>query len=283
MIWSFSLNKNVSHINIFQKDYDSYLLVATEHLSQFSADIYQVDLDNFNFWLHQKVDLLEAAIATSIVTQGPDSYILIPQSSANLVLFYKFANDRYQLHRNFSSKKVDDVISFKMGFKTFMAFNGLNAGIYRLGRNIMREPIINSHLDSLDYWLSVYIPEYGKSILIAQRSLNHGIHKSFVVDFITYNGDTFEEHEDVPCIYFGEMLGVNCLPGFESEHGIKGATAFSISGFVGLLIPRHNISELFLLTIANKKIENPIIKELQEVTKIKTHLEVSYNIVNVIY
>ena len=117
---------------------------------------------------------------------------------------------------------------------------------------------------------------YGDTMLLAQRTLNHGLHTSIAVEVITYDGDKFEEHEDIPCLYFGEeTLGLSCLPDEVAHEGIRGSVFISLDDVLALLIPRKNrSSELFLVTIELRKISNPLLKQIEDLSLEKQRISV---------
>ncbi|RZC43199.1 uncharacterized protein BDFB_000451, partial [Asbolus verrucosus] len=263
--WSWFLQKNISHINIFQVEYDYQILIITKLSTETTGDL-----------LRQKIQLSDLALSSAVVNVGPDYFLSIPQKSLKSLLVFKLKDNHFLSYKNLTSDGIDDVISFKIASKAFLAFNGINAGIYRFTENdLVREKVVDMHFEGVNYWLPIHVTTFGDEIiLMAQRSLVIGIHKSFVIEIITYNGDKFEEHEDVRCLYFGEdVLGLSCLPGEESEKGIVGATSISLDDVLGLLIPRENgFSELFTMQTDVKKKSNPLQHQLEEFVKQRQRL-----------
>jgi hypothetical protein len=230
------------------------------------------------FRLRQNLELTDFARSSSFAAVGPDYFFALPQKSRSLLLVYKLTDNHFLQYQNLSSRDISEVITFKVGHKSFLAFNGINAGIYRFTKTgLVKESVKESHLDGVNYWLPIPVPTYDNdAILIAQRSLDHGGHKSFVIEMITYNGDKFEEHEDIRCLYFGEdVLGLSCLPDGATETGIEGSASIFLEDVLALVVPRKNrLSDVFFVKTELKKISNPLEKQLKELIEKKRYINV---------
>ncbi|XP_008192894.2 uncharacterized protein fs(1)N [Tribolium castaneum] len=280
LFWVWPINKNISHINFFEIEYDTHILIINQHFSQTTADLYQFELkDSPNFWLRQKLQLSDFAQSSAVVTSGPDYFMAIPQKSLNQLSIYKTSDNHFISYKNLTSGGITSVVSFTCGHKSFFAINGMNAGIYRLvKRGFLKENLSNSHFSGVNFWLPMDLSVYGDDfMLIAQRSLFHGGHKSFAVEVIAYNGDKFEEHDDIHCLYYGEeVLGLSCLP---DEGGIEGSALINIDNNLGLVVPRKNrSSDLFLIKTEIRQIPNPLDQQLQDLIKRKNEIN---NLINI--
>lgn len=89
------------------------------------------------------------------------------------------------------------MIAFEIGFKSYIAFDGYNAGIYELTEDGWdRQNVANSNFDHIHYWLPVPVQTYrDEVILFAQRSLDHGTHTTHVVEVIINNGGEFFQNK----------------------------------------------------------------------------------------
>lgn len=273
------MEKTITHINIFQIEYTFHLLIISEHLSNPTADLYEIELKKRpNFWLKQKIRLSDPAENSAFTTYTSDYFLAIPQKSLESLLIYKFSNHHFIPYKNLTSIHVDQVISFNIGHKSFLAFNGLQASIYQFGPNGLKKEIVkDSNLDGVNYWLPIPINTYrDETILMGQRFLNHEPHESVVIEIFIYNGVKFEEHEDVSCFYFGELVtGLSCLPGEDVKKGISGGVSFLKDYNLGLLIPRRGgNSEIFFINTEFRKVVNPIDHQLGELYKQRDYLDV---------
>lgn len=106
---------------------------------------------------------------------------------------FKHEDNRFVPYKTIQSKNVENVVSFEIGFQSFLAIDGLNAGIYRFKRDgLEMEDIVNSNLDGIEYWLPIPVKTYRDEVIVlAQRNLSHTSHNSYVVEIFTYDGGKF--------------------------------------------------------------------------------------------
>lgn len=132
-------------------------------------------------------------IDSSALNQIDNCYFLsVPQNGS--VLVYKYTDNHFIQHKSIKSPGVTEVISFDIIFRTFIAIDGYNAGIFEFTEDgeIKKRHIVNSNLDGFHYWLPIPVNTLrDEVVLLAQRSLDHGTHKTYVVEFVTYNGGNY--------------------------------------------------------------------------------------------
>lgn len=203
-------------------------------------------------------------------------YLSVPQTSINTLLVYKYEGNRFVTHKNLSIPDIRNVYAFDIGVKSFIAVDGLAPGILQFtDKGLVREKVRNSNLEGINHWMPVPVENYRSDVvLLVQRVLDHNSHHSVVVDIITYNGLSFEEHEDIPCHYFGEdSNSLSCLvQAPENNQSINGATYLSFDGKLALLIPGNKA--LFLVNSEIKKSINPMKEKVNKLLEKKNKLQV---------
>ncbi|CAH1985769.1 unnamed protein product [Acanthoscelides obtectus] len=225
-------------------------------------------------FIHSTI-LIEPANSIAFNQFRNEYYISVPQTKSNLVQVFKFSNNILHPYKRIPSNNVKSVTSFEIVFRSFIAVDGQSAGILEfLERDVIRWNVSNSNLNGIHYWLPVPVDTLrDEVILFAEREVDHGSHKSFDIEIITYNGVKFEEHEDVQCHHFGEKTNrLVCLSGIE---GMVGSSYIVLGDIMGLIVPRPQEKKvlLFFVNTAIRKIDNPKIKDLEYYKKLRKELE----------
>lgn len=85
----------------------------------------------------------------------------------------------------------------------------------------------------------------------------------------------FEEHEDIPCIHYGEKVEwLSCL---SHGTGIVGSSFISVNKKLGIIVPqkKENFSEIFMIDYEVVEMPNQKEKELEELVLLRNNLQVS--------
>ncbi|KAJ8919572.1 hypothetical protein NQ315_002194 [Exocentrus adspersus] len=253
--WSWELPRPVVHINAFSVGTKRVLLYAT---------------DQYGHSIH----VSDPVSSSAFNSHEFDSYLSLPQKSLGVVTIFKYQENRFVPYTTIRSLNVDTVVSFEIGFESFLAIDGTGVGIYQFKRDgLEKQDIAHSNHDGIGAWLPVPVRMYRDDVVIfAQRHLNHTTHSSYVIEVITYNGAKFEEHEDVACTHFGEVVeSLNCL---SEGNGITGSSYLAVGDEFGLIVPRgSNFSIIFMVRFSMKQIPNPLEAEIKELFRQKEMLQ----------
>ncbi|XP_057651759.1 uncharacterized protein LOC130891177 [Diorhabda carinulata] len=271
--WSWTLDDPVEHINYFKIATRNILFVTTNSSDAF---LYEFNINNARLekWLIQNIQLESPVSLSTFNSFKFTSFLSILQPGQ--VLIYKYHLEKFRLQSKLQSMGVNQITSFNIGFKSFLAINGNSAGIYELFENtIIRHTIGNSNLNGITYWLSIPIQTYRDEVLLlAQKCIDHATHVNNEVDVFIYNGNKFEEHEDIPCFLFEEST--NRLTCLAHNKGILGSSYIVIEDVVALLIPAFNNSSIiFIIHFGLKEVSNPLEKDLLDLLRLKNSLEAS--------
>lgn len=135
---------------------------------------------------------------------------------------------------------------------------------------------MDSQFEGIKYWLPVTVNNLRKNfVLFGQRVLHHGSLESLLPETFVYNGDTFEEHDDIPCRIFGEEFNsLNCLTSSQDSIGIIGAAPISIGNNLGLLMAKRNPYNLFRVNFQLNDVDSPVREEMNKLKEIKIYLQV---------
>lgn len=117
-------------------------------------------------------------------------YLSVTQPASNKLVIYQFVDRHFIPFHELESPQINQVVCFENGFKSFIAFDGLNAGIYEFTKeDLENKKIVNSNLEGIQFWLPIPVNTYrDETILLCQRRLDHDTHSSFEIDVITYDG-----------------------------------------------------------------------------------------------
>ncbi|CAG9835827.1 unnamed protein product [Diabrotica balteata] len=271
-IWSWNLDNKVNHFNYFKMSNRNILFIIT-NIGQGLLYEFNIKEDPFEKWVLQNLRLSSASYSVFNNYRG-NYYLSILQQPQNQIIIYKYENNLFRNYTLLQSSNVSSMVSFDIGFKTFLAINGYSAGIFEFCKSgLTRLRVENSNLDGITYWLAIPIDTYRDDVLlVAERNVDHGTHDAFEVDIFTYNINKFEEHEDIPCFLFGEKTSrLTCFP---NEQRLSGFGYISIENKIALIVPKSD-KELLLFSLNSriKEIEDPRRKELDELQEIKKKLE----------
>ncbi|XP_076273246.1 female sterile (1) Nasrat [Rhynchophorus ferrugineus] len=277
-VWTWTLEKTLSHFS-FTKigNRDVLVTVGTNSLNTTSLDIYEFTIKPFNRWFYQAIHLYEPAASVAINNIGTHCYLSVPQPSLNFVEIYQLDKNRFIPFQNITSFQVDQVVAFENGFKSFIAFNGLNASIYQIRQSEMvKEDVKNSHMYGIQYLKAIPIQTYrDETLLLAQREVSYDLHTSLKVDVFTYNGNRFEQHEDIPCVIFNETYdGLSCLLETNLSTGLIGSGFITLLDYLGLVIPKVNNASLILNIDVNiRKIDHPKEETMNNLKQLRDNLD----------
>lgn len=145
------------------------------------------------FRFFQSIQLYEPITSVAINNIETHCYLSVPQPSLNSVQIYQLNKNLFVAFQNITSAQVDQVVAFQNGFKSFIAFNGLNASIYQVKQyDMVKEEVKDSNMYSIEYWMAIPIQTYrDETLLLAQRRLNYELHTDLKIDVITYNGNRY--------------------------------------------------------------------------------------------
>lgn len=106
------------------------------------------------------------------------------------VIIYKFAQNKLVKHNTIKCSSVKTVSSFQISFKSFLAIDGYNSGIYECTNDgFTRQNLVHGNLDGIHFWLPAPVQTYrDEVILLAERALEHDTHTAYTVEIIVYNG-----------------------------------------------------------------------------------------------
>ncbi|KAG5895616.1 hypothetical protein JTB14_017725 [Gonioctena quinquepunctata] len=241
------------------------------------AKLYEFDIrsENPTYWYLQSLNLTTPSNSSTFSSFQSDYFLAITQTSLDSVLVYKYVDNHFIPHDIITSPEVTSVTSFEIGFKSFLAVDGHQAGIYEFSANgLVERQIVNSHPNGIHYWLPIPLQTYRDDvILFAQRALDHGSHGSYAVEIITYNGGQFEEHEDIPCSLFEEESSwLSCLA---HDNGIMGASYITVGDKLGLIVPKPSNSSLVLFMVHSgiESMPNPKEEEIDLLYELKENLQ----------
>ncbi|XP_017787326.1 PREDICTED: uncharacterized protein LOC108570026 [Nicrophorus vespilloides] len=291
-ILSLNLNKNVTYSKVIKTKSKHLLLIGDVLGDEKSLAIYEFSLRRpTNYWLIQVIKLNNPILSTAFVTYGYNSFLVVAQETDVQIFIY--TNGNFTNSGVMEVKHVRHVSSFTIGSRAYLAVDGWNAGIYRFTKSgLVQEKIKDDHFEGVDFWLPMSLKTYkDEEILLAERFLDHGSHKTYTIDVVIHNGRRFAIHDEMICNYYGEEThGMNCLVEEESTWGIKGSAILNVGNLLGILIPRKNASSgLFMIHTSFRDLPDPMdlthLKELkqqfdkdlkrqmEEIAKIKEQLE----------
>ncbi|CAG9762041.1 unnamed protein product [Ceutorhynchus assimilis] len=255
-IWTWHMEEPISYFSSFKINKDPFLIVST--LSR--TKIYRFKIDTLEYWIHQSIQLGEPTNSLCLTQTEANFYLSITQPSAGLLLIYKSSNQHFNYQESLTSNQLNQVICFENGFKSFVAFNGHDAGIYEFTKEgLESREIVNSNLEGIQFWLSVPIDIYrDESLLFCQRKLDH------------------DKHEDIPCSLHGDLHNnLKCLTEFDSHKGMLSSSYIRVANHLALIVSSSkNSSILFNLKVGLKKIDHPAKKELELFQDLKKELEI---------
>lgn len=253
------------------------LLILGSNKYHPEGTIYEFQLKKNEFWLLQTLPLLSVAYNSGINNNNGIIYLSIPQE--NNIYIYKLENNHFIHVFNLTSANVSKLTSFDVGNKAFLAIDGAEAGIYTFTKSGIFPVSFNElNLENVNFWLAIPIKMYIDSVmLILQRTMDHGSHKTYYLESMVFNGNKFVHHEEVPCQFSGEREhGLNCLIDDEyTEKGLMGATSLAIGNSVGILVPRREVAVLFMIRSELKPLISRVNLNLNKLMEIKGKLEVS--------
>ncbi|CAH0560757.1 unnamed protein product [Brassicogethes aeneus] len=270
-IWTWNMVNQIKHFNVI-KVKNHHTIVVLNNISK--IEVYDFTKDLESFWLSQSISLQSSSSISTFVQHKWNYFLSITQK--NHILVYKYERDHFVHHKNISCENVDQIVSFGIGFQSFLAVNGLTPKIYKFEDNeLMEQNVTNSHLNHIQFFKVLPITKYrDDTALLIQRNLIHESHNSTVIDLLTFNGENFVEHEDIPCLYFGEdKNNLNCLINDETKNSISQITPLSIDDDTYLLIPNengHNV--LFSINVSLEVSENPAMEELEDLRREKEEI-----------
>ncbi|XP_030761297.1 protein PF14_0175 isoform X1 [Sitophilus oryzae] len=276
---AWSLDKKILEYQLAKMGNRNIMFALSANLrdSSYFVDIYEFTLNPVDHWFLQSIPLHESAKSMSINIADSIFYLSVPQPTLSEVRIFRYYDNHFTLFKKLPSQGADQVISFENGFKSFLAFNGLDAKIYQFRNSeLVKEEIVNSNMENITYWLAVPVHTYrDETVLLAQRKLFYQSHSAFEIDVITYNGNRFEEHEDMQCNLFNETYtGLKCLMEQSSESGLIGSSYISFDDFTGLIVPKvNNASVVFKMEINIRPLEHPKKEEMDTFVKRKEKLE----------
>lgn len=241
-------------------------------------DILLLSVFSVHFRLTQHIPLANPTNSTSISTFRQNCFLSVPQKSLNLTLIYKYVKDRFTFFKNITCIAADNVVSFNIGFKSFLAIAGQNGAIFQFNKTSLQKlEVIGSHLEGVRFWYKIPTSNFrDETILLAQREVDHDSHISHSLETIMHNDNQFVLHEEFTCSFHGETVsGLRCVLDEEREEGIVGMTALAAGDTIGLLVPRKDApSGLLMLRTVMKKIPDPARSEMEKIKETREALEV---------
>nr|CAI5842190.1 unnamed protein product [Callosobruchus analis] len=182
--WSWNLeSKEVVLLKVFK--------IRGHHTISFiSKDINQ-SLSLYGFEIREKGTKLDRWFLHSIILDEPTNTIAFNNLGNDyFISVYKLLENGLHPYKRIMSNNVRSVTSFEIIFRSFVAVDGQSAGIFEfLERDIVRRNLPNSNLHGIHYWLPIPVDTLrDEVILFAERVVDHGTHKAFAVEIITYNG-----------------------------------------------------------------------------------------------
>ncbi|KAK5643724.1 hypothetical protein RI129_007569 [Pyrocoelia pectoralis] len=274
LFWTWPIQKKISYMRSFQLENEKYrLLILNDTLDLYE---FSVNSPKPNFWLSQTLSLSSPANSSAINFYGPDTYLSIPQKQQNEVRIYKMVRDHFVFWNKISSNNVNQVASFKIGFKSFLAINGENPSIYKFVKdNIEVENVNGIHLSNVDFWLPVPIKSYRDEVaLILQRTVDHNTHQSNSLDVLLYDGHNFNTPEEVPCSFYGEAAhGLDCMVDEDGYHGLVGVAVVSLKDILGILVPHKSKNVMFMMETVLKERKSPVEIEIEKLIETREQLQ----------
>ncbi|VEN49612.1 unnamed protein product, partial [Callosobruchus maculatus] len=278
--WSWKLeSKAVTLLKVFKIRGQYTISFVSEDNNETALSLYGFAIKEngrkLDRWFVHSIILDEPTSSIAFNNIGNTYLISVPQTRSNFVQVYKLLESGLHPYRRIQSNNVKSVTSFEIIFRSFIAVDGQSAGIFEfLERDLVRRNVTNSNLHGIRYWLPVPVDTLrDEVILFAEREVDHGTHKAFGVEIITYNGVRFEEHEDVPCHHFGEKT--NWLECLSATEGMLGSGYVAVGDLIGLIVPRIQEEKalLFTVNIAIRAIDNPKKKDMDYYRKLRGELE----------
>ncbi|XP_031341241.1 uncharacterized protein LOC116169316 [Photinus pyralis] len=273
--WTWPLQKKISHMQFFQLESDKCRLLILND----TADVYEFSVNSLTspqFWLSQTLQLSSPANSSAINSYGSDMYLSIPQQKQNEVLVYKLIKDHFEFWIAISSNNVNQVASFKIGFKSFLAINGDTPSIYKFVKdNIELENVNGIHLTNVEFWLPVPVKTYRDEVaLILQRTVDHDTYKSHSLEAVLYDGHNFNMHEEIPCSFFGEAAhGLDCMVDEDGFNGLLGAAVVSLKDVLGILVPHKSKTIMFMVETVLKQRKGPVELEVEKLIETRQQLQ----------
>lgn len=226
----------------------------------------------------ETIPLRHTAKSSTFTVGQSDYFLSIPQNG--YVHIFRYKNNRFAVFTKVASPGVDLVNSFNIESRSYLVLNGANAGIYEFNnQGVTSKHVENTRMDAINFWLPIKLTTYKDEIvLLAQRVLDHGNHKSKKLEVILSSGDKFYVQEEIPCRYYGDSLsGIDCLVEEENHnHSINGSAILLFDRALGIVVPRREApSGLFLLSLKTRRVPNPIQQQMKELAALKSKLEVS--------
>ncbi|XP_044748261.1 uncharacterized protein LOC123309290 [Coccinella septempunctata] len=274
LVWSWKLGYNADRIKFgFNNVLNRNQLFLT---SKNNMNVYNFDVEKRQLWLAETLECPDSIGLFDMISFRNRFYLLVPQKQLQQLRIYRYIH-HFEIFKVLPAEGIDQVVAFQINYKSFFAVDGLESGIYQFDkRNRIRlENITNSHLEGIKYWLPIKVNNLRKNfILFAQREVHHGTLKSLLPETFIYNGEHFEEHEDIPCHIFGEEFNsLNCLTSAQDSIGIHGAAAISVGNNLGLLLAKKSPHNLFKVNFDVRDVESPIREKMKEVKQIREHLQ----------
>lgn len=139
----------------------------------------------------QSISLAEASPSICLSSAANHLHLSIAQPASHSLAIYHLVDQGFVLLGNLPAPQINQVVCFEIGFKHFLAFNGLEAGILEIsGSGLVAKAVVTSNFHGLDFWLPITINTYrDETVLLLQRTLNHSTHRSFDVDAVTLIGN----------------------------------------------------------------------------------------------
>ncbi|KAL3267035.1 hypothetical protein HHI36_011177 [Cryptolaemus montrouzieri] len=275
IFWTWNTEYKIEHSKIgFNTALGRHqLFLSTEEY----LNVYHFELIEQKIWLEETIRLSKPIGSFDTAMYRGRFYLLVPQKSTENLFVFQYVDSHFEHFVNVSSPEIDQVVVFEEDFKTFFAIDGQRAGIYQIEKRsrILKKRIVNSHSEGIEYWLPVTTSNVNQNlILFGQRVLEHGSHKSRVIETFIYNGEDFEEHEDIRCLVFGEIFNsLSCWSNSENSVGIEGAAPISVGDTLGILLSKRKPHNLFIVNFEMKVLESPVNKEIRRLNDTKNRLQ----------
>ncbi|CAG9856275.1 unnamed protein product [Phyllotreta striolata] len=275
--WKWPVEHELANINFYKR----YIFYTDTTKTGY---LYEFNLKNNppNRWFIQQIPFESTPTSSAFNRLGDQDFLSVPQK--NSIVIYKHTGVKFRNYTTITTPGVTRVTNFDIGFKTFLAVNGINPGLYEFTENgLIYQNIAHSNLEGVELWLPIHLETIRDEVfLFVQRVLDHSTHESVEVDIITYHNGVFEEHEDIPCEFFGETTeNLGC---FNTKKGIIGSTSIVVDNKVGLLVPTTNNSfVLFAIHTFIKQKPHPREQDLLDLLEKKKTLQVLLDKTNDLY
>lgn len=269
-VWRWQVHKPVMFMkHLHNKETD--LLILTGDQVPYSADIYEFNFKEKQFWIAQVLPVKVQINSIAVIKSEPLA-ICIGQEDEVLVFRYEpgtLERGRLVQGQSFDAPGLHTVISFGSSGVAYLAIAANEPKIYSYhsGEFEVHE-ILGLQISNAKHMIPIQVQTHRDDfLLLIQHDIVLESHVSTVVRALIWNGVDFEVAPTIPCIDDGEedTKGLSCLLDHADPETFEGSTFIQNENSLSLIVPqREEASLVYDIFYKIAPATDPIIEELKQ-------------------